>query len=825
MSSESLARHPATLIPFGSVPGRNATASLPAPVTPIVGREQEIATIGTLIRNPEVRLVTLTGPGGVGKTRLALHIATEATTNFSDEVAFVDLTAIREPELVALHIAQALDVRYQDGRPALALLKAALHPREMLLVLDNFEHVIDASPMVSELLQAWSRLTILVTSRAVLHLSGEHVVPVQPLSLPGSDVHSPPEHVHGASELTSSPPDLLRFDAVRLFVERSQAVNPTFALTVRNAVTIAAICARLDGLPLAIELAAARSVLFSPEALLARLDRRLPLLTAGPRDLPDRQRTMRDAIAWSYDLLDPAEQAVLRRLAVFVGGCSLEAAQPVCAGSEDAESDVAVTIESLIRQSLVQVNAVTEDVEPSRLTMLETVREFAAEQLETRGEAQGTERRHAMYYLSLATKAEPAFWGDATVEDHKATTDEPGNLRAGLTWAIEHEETDLALKLASAVFDPSLLLYAHHLIRTDPRDHLAWARRALALPGGSAAHRVAALTKAAWLAQTEGDLTEGQSLAEEALRIARDHGDQLGTATATFVLGRAAFRAGDLSVARHWLTDALARFQTLDAPGRAAWTQCILASVDCRAAADAGNKPSDLSRAAELCDAALVTFRATSHGPGITRALHGRATVAYYQRDYSRALTLLDDVLSHAWEQRLTVRHFLENIAHVAGRTGRPELAARLYGAASEERRRFGNEVLPVRDAELALGMAPAREALGEAAFSAKMVEGRAMPREQAVAEALTFAATDHTFSRVALTPRERDILPLLAEGKTARQIGDALYLSHRTIEHHTANLATKLEVRTRAEVVDAARAAGLLPPQPDRDQVARPSN
>src|SRR6266567_1475419 len=359
---------PTPLRPRASFTGsEHATPhNLPAQLTPLIGREQEAAAVCTLLRRPQVRLVTLTGTGGIGKTRLAVQVATEVLADFPDGVSFVSLASISDPALVLSAIAQVLDVKESGARPFSDLLTADLRDKHLLLCLDNFEHLLPAAPQLTDLLRVCPHLTLLVTSRAVLHVQGEHLFLVPPLAVP---------------DLTRLPPTetLPRYAAVALFLQRAQAIQPTFQLTSTNARPTAELCIRLDGLPLAIELAAARIALFPPQALLARLSQRLHLLTSGTRDVPVRQQTLRNTIAWSYDLLEQDEKILFRRLAVFVGGCTLEAAEAVCTAQGDLLIDVLEAVAALVDKSLLRQETQA-DGQP-RLLMLETIREYALERL------------------------------------------------------------------------------------------------------------------------------------------------------------------------------------------------------------------------------------------------------------------------------------------------------------------------------------------------------------------------------------------------------------------------------------------------------------
>jgi non-specific serine/threonine protein kinase len=506
-------------------------------LTPLAGREREVADLLGLIRRSETRLVTVSGPGGVGKTRLALQVAVEAANDYADGVAFVRLDPIRDPALVVATIAQGLGLREAGNESWFTRLTEFLSGREQLLILDNFEQIIGAASVVSNLLAVCPRLKVLVTSREVLRLTGEREFPLSPLGLPASD--------------EVSVDAIAQAGAVALFVQRAQAANPTFRLTPDVAPIVVDICRRLDGLPLAIELAASRIKVLSPRSLLARLEQRLMLLTGGARDQPARLQTMRDAIAWSHDPLPPAEQALFRRLAVFAGGFTLDAvaevasfelrasglggsapmAEPLEVGTApnsklEASSPKLATLDgiaSLIEKSLVRPMEDGAAGEP-RFTMLETIREFGAAMLVAEGEAVEARRQHGRWMVDLAERAEPELVGPRQDEWLDRLEAERDNIRAALAWAIDERDAERAQRLAGA-------LWRFWVTRGYLTEGKTWTERALALGDASPAVAAKAHHHLGNLALDLGDYELARAGYEAGLALWQAYGDRRGLAS------------------------------------------------------------------------------------------------------------------------------------------------------------------------------------------------------------------------------------------------------------------------------------------------------
>jgi predicted ATPase/class 3 adenylate cyclase len=637
--------------------------NLPPRLPELIGRDQDIAAVTELVSSPEISVVTLVGPGGTGKTRLSLALAAEMLPSFPDGVFFVDLSALSDPSLVIASIAQVLSLRETPGRSLEESLTDHLGTKQMLLVLDNFEQVMEAASQLSSLLQGAKALKVVVTSREALRISGERVVSVAPLGLPssGSDL----------DEVTGSP-------AVALFVARAQAVKADFSLTPDNAADVAAICRRLDGLPLALELAAARINLLSPSSLLARLDQGLKVLSAGRRDASDRQRTLRGAIAWSYELLSQDEQNLFRRLALFAGGWSLEAAEAVC-DRGDLELDVLDGLASLADKSLVRTSAADAD----RFTMLETIREFAFEKLEESGEAEDIRRAHADHFRALAEEAEPHLIGEHQKEWLDRLEADHDNFRAALTWSLTEDDA-LAVTLAAHVSR-----FWH--VRGHLSEGRTWLERALeASRDEPTAPALRVYSMLGVIAHVQGDLHAARSFAQEGLAMAHDLHDDRAMMRCTEILALGEMEQGRFAEARLHFEENLQRSGALHDERGVAVTTGNLGLL--------GMLEGDHEGASALAGESLALHRKLGDAEGMARGTTLLGINALLANEPQRAKSYLREGVEIAADvgHRELIGSALGGFAAAATHTGELERGAILLGAAARIREESGTALEPL---------------------------------------------------------------------------------------------------------------------------------
>jgi non-specific serine/threonine protein kinase len=803
--------------------------TLPTPLTRLLGREREAAAACDLLAGGDVRMVTLTGPPGVGKTRLAIEVAARLAPGFVDGAVFVPLAPVGTAELVVPAIAAALGVREQGEGPLDLRLRQLLRPRRLLLLLDNFEHLQGAAPAVAGLLAAAPELRVLATSRGPLRISGEQELAVQPFALPDAEARPQP------GELAENP-------AVALFVERARSVDAAFALTAGNAQAVARIVQRLDGIPLAIELAAARSRLLGPQALLDRLAERLPLLRGGPRDLPPRQQTLEAAIGWSYDLLRPAERRLLCRVAVFAGSWELDAAEALAGG------EVMDALEALVGHGLVRA-APGPEGEP-RFSLLEMIREFAWARLADDGDTSAAELRdeHARWFLALAEGLRPLLRTAGQATALRRLEREHDNLRAALAWVLSWGNAEPALRLVAALWD-----FWHR------RGHLTegrrWAMRALALPGGSPATRARALLGAGVMARVHGDLAAAGEHLRAAAALAREADDAATEAKALANLSIVANTTGDFDGAERHLGEAA----ELSARAADAWGEAFALHV--RAALVGMRGDGEASR--ELRLRALELSRAIGDPEMISRGRLGLAEVARHAGEHAAAQAHYAAALEHfratgnTFHAGLVLRRLAQteihrgnleeaatllresfrlyrSIDHPAGTAacittlaclyaarGEAEPAARCFGAAEAALAEHPGAVQLVDLSDRDRYVAALRASLGADACEALLREGRSTPPiellEAFASEAArepegpvpTTPAVSHG-PHESLTERERGVLALLAQGLSYAQIGKRLFISPRTVDAHLRSIYGKLNVRSRHEAARYAVESGI---------------
>jgi predicted ATPase/DNA-binding XRE family transcriptional regulator len=689
--------------------------NLPVQPTSLLGREEQVAALTALLRRTDVRLVTLTGSGGIGKTRLAAQVAGDLLDAFPDGVWYVRLSGLTDPALVVPTVAQTLGLREQGRQPFAEILRQYLCDRRLLLVLDNFEQVVTAAPEVAALLESVPSLTVLVTSRVTLHLRGERECPIPPLALPDAG-HLPP------------PEQLAQYAAVALFVERAKAARPDFALTAANAPAIAEICARLDGLPLALELAATRVKLLPPDALLARLSSRLQLLTGGPRDLEERQRTMRSTIAWSVDLLTSEERVLFRRLAVFVGGCTLEAAEMVCrapAGATPLSIDLLDGLGALVDQSLVDQRV---GGGAPRFGMLHVMREFALEQLDQSEDALAVRQAHAACFVALGEEAEPHLWGVGQAEWMRRLEREYDNLRAALGWLRDHGEVESALRLAVAI---GRFWFFRSFYEEGARWLEGLLESLLASPGAVApAVHVRALFRAGILAWMRGDAPRLGLLGEEALTLARAAGDVEGSALAWHLRASAALLEGQRDRAADYAEHSVAA-------ARQAGVQATL-GTGLFAHGNVLLELGEPERAQAAAAEGLELLKAQGDEGGQARCLLVLSEVACRRRDAADGRRYAEEALElfQQLEDPAGIAVSLFLLAGVASLGGQFARAGRLFGFANSMVGRSETYNGLMQHGVDAL-LSTVQEALGEEAWAAAIAAGRALSLEEAVAEAL----------------------------------------------------------------------------------------
>lgn len=823
----------------GALPLSARRSNLPHQVTSFVGRTQEIALAKGLLQTAPTRLLTLTGVGGCGKTRLALQVAADLVGAYPDGVWAVELAALFDPLLIPQAITAALQIRAHPRVVVIEQLLDYLRSKALLLVLDNCEHLLPAcAALVDTLVRTCPRIQILATSREALGIAGETIALVPSLTLPDA-----------APSITLAPADvhhIAETEAVQLFVERAKAVWPSFALMPQNAGAIVQICHRLDGIPLALELAAARVKLLRVEEIAAYLDSGFRLLSGGSRAAAERHQTLQAALDWSYNLLTYAECILLRRLAVFVGGFTLAAVQGVCADAELPPDALFDLLARLVDKSLVVVG---HDDHPTRYRLLEPIRQYARDKLRAAGELEAIEHAHAPFFVALAEQAAPQLWGAEHAAWVRQLHQELDNLRAAVQWVIQQHNTALGVRLVCALH---WFWFLDGVVSEGRRS----AAGILAVVGaaGDAAARAAVLQVAGALAVLDADYAAARGPVEESVTICRRLGNQHGLATTLNLLGRVRLFQGDTTTAAALLGESATLFQAVgDYSGQAfallGLTTVAIAHGDYPGAQslaehvrtiyqDAGNTwgvatalnnlgdvarcQADYRRAEDMYTRSQTLFREAGVEAETASILHNLGYVALAQGDHARAEALLLESLAQQREKtdRSGMLECLAGLGALRAAQGQPRRAAILFGAVAALRAALSASMWPAEQLEYERHLTKVRSALGPAALQAALAEGRGLNLEQATAYALesidsdTAAASRPQTARTTsdgLTARELEVVTLIAQGKSNRAIAAALIVTERTVETHVRNIRSKLDMTSRAQLAVWAVEQGLL--------------